>query len=408
VLEKLFSKAKSHLYVDAMTRNAGPTISMFLEESELSMFSNSSDYSANPLKVQIEATSVSDLSQNILVVFQNNVPTKYITNTSNSDSDNSTSSSVTRFVTVCAFKNYTHSAPVNVSVFNYTCPDGQVISHRCIHPNQVLSSSCPAVRFNPVCRVLASSDDDDDYDASCHLVSFTSTNVTCNCTLPLQQSSSLKSGSGRQLSAVASSGYIEMAAMTEYTYEGFIETNSDITGLTVADISNGVVVIVMFATLWGCGVLGLYELVRTSYCTCFSNVSPKKVKGRQRTSAIHHEELSLDAKKEYLVKYVDTIIPILFRTDVKGEGVLSSMWKTIRIYHPYAVVFSSNSSESKDTKIQKGLYLLTIQAMLMFIMALFCDFQVLCNSYYMLSCCHIMTSFVFIDFSFPKTMARVV
>jgi hypothetical protein len=77
---------------------------------------------------------------------------------------------------------------------------------------------------------------------------------------------------------------------------------------------------------------------------------------------------------------------------VKGEGVLSSMWKTIRIYHPYAVVFSSNSSESKDTKIQKGLYLLTIQAMLMFIMALFCDFQVLCNLYCMLSCCHIMTT----------------
>jgi hypothetical protein len=195
----------------------------------------------------------------------------------------------------------------------------------------------------------------------------------------LQQASALRGDNGRLLSGsstVESTGYVEMAAMTEYTYEGFINTNSDVTGLTVADISNGVVVVIMFASLWGCGVLGLYELVSTSYCNCYSKVEPKKKTGHHRATARNVQDLSLGAKREYLMKYVDTIIPILFRNNVKEDGALAAVWKTIRIYHPYSVVFTAEGRESKEIKIQKGLYLLTIQAMLMFIMALFCDFQV--------------------------------
>jgi hypothetical protein len=379
-LERLFSNKKSAVNVDGILRNTDVTRSVFLEETDPSLYSNAAEYAANPLKVQfVVSSSVSDIAQNVLVVFQNNVPKEYITNTSNSDADNSTASSVSRFVTECATKNYSFYAPVNASVFNYSCPDGQVISHRCTHAKQVLVSSCPAVRFNPVCRVLASSDSDQT-STSCNLVSFTSTNVTCNCSFSMQQTSALRGDSGRLLSgssAVESTGYVEMAAMTEYTYKGFVDTNSDVTGLTVADISNGVVVVVMFATLWGCGVLGLYELVRASYCTCFTRVSPKGVKERERSAGGYDQEVSLEDKKEYLIKYIDSIIPALFRANVKEGGMLTSMWKVIRLYHPYAVVLSAEGTESNDSKVLKGLYLLTIQAMLMFIMALFCDFQVL-------------------------------
>ena len=87
--------------------------------------------------------------------------------------------------------------------------------------------------------------------------------------------------------------------------------------------------------------------------------------------------LDLKFQKDYLIKYIDSIIPALFRANVKKGGMLTSMWKVIRLYHPYAVVLSAESTESNDSKVLKGLYLLTIQAMLMFIMALFCDFQVL-------------------------------
>ena len=51
------------------------------------------------------------------------------------------------------------------------------------------------------------------------------------------------------------------------------------------------------------------------------------------------------------------------------------MWLTLRTYHPYAVVFTATGPEAKTIRLRKGLYLLTIQSMLMFIMAVFFNLQ---------------------------------
>jgi hypothetical protein len=168
---------------------------------------------------------------------------------------------------------------------------------------------------------------------------------------------------------------VEMVAMTEYVYEGFVSTNSEVTDLSVGDIEQGMIVIVMFSVLWGCGVLGLYELMRASYCPCTSPVKPSPVKDRGKNTDAAGET-SLEAKKEYLMKYIDDILPVAFRSDARTDTVLQSMWKTIKAYHPYAVLFTAKGPRAREMKIQKLLYLLTIQAMLMFIMSVFCDFQV--------------------------------
>ena len=190
--------------------------------------------------------------------------------------------------------------------------------------------------------------------------------------------------SGSSSGGVESSGYTEMVSMSEYTYEGFIETNSDVTDVSVGDLKSGLIVIVMFSMLWGCGLLGLYELFKTSYCDCYSRVQPKeRSRERRQTDAVR--EVSSDTKKKYLLKYIDDILPTIFRSSVEHDTTLQAMWRTIKTYHPYAVVFTAEGPGAKEMKIQKGIYLLTIQAMLMFIMAVFCDLQVcLRHSVYLL------------------------
>ena len=396
-LEKIFSIMKSSLQLDEVTDTGSDitraksiasdaTRSVYLEESELSLFTNNSGFSANPLKVQYFLSLSSDQddaanrlirnseSQFVLLVFQNNAPQEYITNSSNGGGTGNSTTLSPRFVTNCG--NVTASADmvgISSGVYNYTCPGGQVVSHVCSDAREVITSVCPATRRLPVCRILSSNDNN--APSSCNVVSFTATNVTCNCSVLLEQSSN---GGDRRLSSssgLESSGYVEMVSMTEYTYEGFIETNSEISDISIGDVKNGLIVIIMFSTLWGCGILGLYELFKSSYCDCYAKVQPKeRTRERRHTDSVR--EVSLDTKKEHLLKYIDEILPTIFRSTVVHDTTLQSMWRTIKTYHPYAVVFTAEGPGAKELKIQKGIYLLTIQAMLMFIMAVFCDLQV--------------------------------
>ena len=247
------------------------------------------------------------------------------------------------------------------------------MSHRCTDGHEVITSTCPVIQYVPVCHLLSSSDSIAAPSLTCTLVYFTSTSVVCNCTISLEQTNDR-----RRLyasSSVESSGYAEVVAMTEYTTSGFVETNRDVTGITLNDVERGTTVIVMFGVLWGCGFIGLYELIKSSYCSRCSKVEAKnndKADGR-RVAGVR--ELSHEAKKEYLMKYIDEILPAIFRSNFKHDTTVQSLWKIIKNYHPYAIVFTADGPGAKDLKIRKGLYLLTIQAMLMFIMAVFCDIQ---------------------------------
>jgi len=191
-----------------------------------------------------------------------------------------------------------------------------------------------------------------------------------------RQSSESGAGNGRRRlfgsSGVESSGYVEMVSMSVHSYEGFVSTNSEVTDTSFSDVKNGMVVVIMFATVWGCGLLGLYQLFKASYCSCCSKVQPEEEKKESEQSDAPPAEVSRDSKKDYLLKYVDAILPTIFRSAVEHDSTLQSMWKTICAYHSYVAVFYVNGSDVKVKRIQKGVYLLTIQSMLMFIMVSQC------------------------------------
>ena len=260
------------------------TKSVILKEIEIF----NSSLTSNPISVHqvydsADENTLSGLgSPHVLITIQNKNPQKYVTRNE--------SVNATRFITLCSFSNLSQS-------INYTCPNGEVVSHVCGTVNEIITSECPTQLFLPTCVILSSTGT----QSSCDLVSFTPTNVTCNCSVTLHQSD-VEKGTGRRRlfrsRSAQSSGYIEIATMSQHTYEGVISTNRDVAELSAGDVVNGLTIIVMFSIFWGCGVLGLFELIRNSWFSCYREVKPRERKRKLTTS----DSVSLEAKKDYLLR----------------------------------------------------------------------------------------------------------
>ena len=306
-LEALFGQQKSSVSTDSIDdRNYSTLVRhMFLEENEATMYKNGSTFVTKPLKIKYSVISDKRLTAFvrhpfITIVIQYIVPQQHVTNVSG-----------VKFVTRCTRENVT-------SVMNYTCPDGQVVSHKCKGEREQITSVCPAERYLPVCRVIL-------YDSSsptadiCSLISFTNTNVTCRCSVALTEAGTQVSDRiGHRLlrstSGIESSGVIEVVSMSEYSYDGFIKTNSEIDEMTVADVRHGLLVIGMFVVFWAFGLVALLDLWSGSWCRGVQKVKPigqgtqdeETSFQTQRRSAVHvnlgREAASLDKKKEYLLR----------------------------------------------------------------------------------------------------------
>ena len=341
------------------------TRSVILEETDSELFANTSAFSAHPLKVKYFLTSSEEMSPNIrspsiLVVFQNIASLQYVTNSSNSS---------LLLTTNC--QNWTIP-----SFHNYTCPNGDMVTHHCTHLGEIMTTICPALQHLPTCRILATNYQKDSTTLdSCRMVGYTSTNVTCNCTILLEHSSGTRVSERRGSTSAAeeSSGYVEVAAMSEYTYQGFISTNSEITQVSMHDIRASLLIITMYSILWGCGLLGMYELFRSHYCCAQRKTTPDD---SENFASEDIGNFSLEDRKKYLLQHIDSALPFIFQSLNNTDSTLSCIWKTIVHHHRYAVVFTASGPTAKDIRIYMGIYLLTIQSMLMFIMAVVCDLQV--------------------------------
>ena len=401
-LENFFNEKKSVVYFEGMIGYEGASHSVLLEENNALLEPNGSQYTSNSLRVKYTlttSTGIAVIAEPIMtLVIRNREPQSYITNETNNRKT---------FVTRCAPHNRTKEV-------NYTCPDGNMVYHRCNGRYESIESTCAALLFLPVCYSISSP------PSLCKLVSFTDSNVTCNCTLTMDtQSMSLSNGIGRLAKrTIESTGYVEMAAMTEYTFEGFVNTLSEVDDLTFADVENGIIVLLMFTTLWGGGFLGLLEIARGRYSKSVSPLSDMKSSKITSNISLAENIVDIEAKKKYLTRfvfrfvlllrkscsfsctqllssdtfillssfyflifyichrYVEEILPVAFQNRALSESWWQSAWRTIRCYHPYAVIFTAKGPGATDVRIRKGLQMLTIQAMLLFIMALFFDLQV--------------------------------
>ena len=283
-LESLFGFPVSKLQLEESdSGDETLTRSVILAENNVvnaSLSSNS--ISVRQLFSSSDTSTLSEVSDShVLITLQNKSPQKYVTLNE--------SANATLFITRCSLSNMSQS-------INYTCPNGEIVSHVCNAANEVISTECPTQLYLPTCVVLSSVGP----KPSCDLVSFTPTNVTCNCTVTLHQPSiERKVGNVGRSRSAQSLGYIEIATMSQHTFEGVISTNREVVDLSPRDILNGLTIIVMFSIFWGCGVLGLFELIRNSWFSCHREVKPRE---RKRQSTLS-EGVSLEAKQDYLLRY---------------------------------------------------------------------------------------------------------
>ena len=115
----------------------------------------------------------------------------------------------------------------------------------------------------------------------------------------------------------------------------------------------------------------------------------------------HRDENCVDQiTKKKLWNYVDSIFPPVY--DV-NRSVWSSMYDELIRYHPYITIFNWADACSQKEKLTASIYLLTVQSMLMFLMALFIDLEVSVLDY----CCRhrnvvIISVYEYVFFSLQK------
>jgi hypothetical protein len=80
-----------------------------------------------------------------------------------------------------------------------------------------------------------------------------------------------------------------------------------------------------------------------------------------------------ETKMAKLWGYLSTVFPPVYDG---GRSVWSSMYDELISHHPYFTIFNWMDACSQKEKVTTGVYLLTVQSMLMFLMAVFIDLDV--------------------------------
>jgi len=382
LLEHSFSEFPSVLNLNGGGSGSGAVSRYsYLEERDLVFYANWSTYTSLPVTVNYvllsDAEEIVDDDRNIVfeVVLRSVVTEEYVTTQNASE---------WLFVTVCTPLNDT------TSFVNFTCPDGQVLTHRCNSKYERYVSECPHYRYIPSCEILISNTSEA-VDANCDVLTFTTQNVTCNCTATLPPSTP---PSGRRLGTASAANSqtsmsLEVVTVSIVTYEFPLIEMHHIGTMTLVVFAASISVIVLFAVLWGCGLLGIYELVKDRYL-CTDKVKPSDnsdlIEGIKKSqpmsaqatvlAAMGTTSLDTATKRQYMLRYVNDILPLIFRSSEGGdENALQKLWAIIKKHHRYAVMFTAKGEAAKELAVYKWLQLLTIQAMLMFVLAVFFSFQ---------------------------------
>ena len=192
---------------------------------------------------------------------------------------------------------------------HFTCANGFVITHRCDSRQENLESACPWSHWQPTCALVV----DGSLDAAsgaCKVANHTPSMMTCACSLRAVQTRV-----NRRLGVLEQSGYIEGCALSEHLYEEFRGTLTRSDELTLQDFRKSMMVLVLYIILWGFVLCVVFSVSVTS----MRPAEPIARGGVLYSQRFTRNRTSLDRWAEgidiraYLIKYIDSIIPAVFR-----------------------------------------------------------------------------------------------
>lgn len=295
----------------------------------------SEDMSSNPVRIVARAQNV---SKTFRVILQHNQAVHYPINETNET-----------FVTKC-------EQGVAVTI-THQCPGDHTIHHRCNGSIVTLSSACPALVAVSTCRLL--NDASDSARGHCVAESFTPHNTTCMC----RMTPSGRRRARRLEETTNEVGYLEVVAMSEYVAGDFVGTLYSAEQFdSASDVADVYIIIVMFAAMWGVGI----------FVTWYYTLPESAALNEESSSTLpcnNFTPKSVGRIKAVLENYVNEVFPMVYRPTPWDDRLV----KEVKKNHRYLNVVTSAGSEK--SRYITTIHLLTIQTMLMFLLAVFYDIQ---------------------------------
>ena len=352
--EELQSAVSSAIFFQ-QNISSSSSVKLSLVEASAKLLDDDLPYLSNPLVVLISnikglnASNGTAGGHDLLVALKNFEPV--------------VESAPQNFTTVC-----TKAKDTSHKIINFTCPEsGYVLFHNCSNKVGVLTSYCPVRR--PSCQTVSVIQTSS--HSVCRTVNYTSTLTWCHCTIhPSHTRRNL--GSVSADSVLEDSGALQLVAMTELVTNDFKNTFSAASELTnPQNIEKALIVILMFSILWSVGLSLLFLCNWRRQAMKKKNEKDLKQLERQRRGAeISQSPASV---REYLSNYIIEIFPAVF----KHKSRLHQAVEEIRNHHRYLSLFltKETGASADHARTMKVFQVLTIQTMLMFLLALLYDLQ---------------------------------
>ena len=262
--------------------------------------------------------------------------------------------------------NSTCYGPLDHAVYNYTCPESHdVLVHRCDGRQGVLTSYCRILA--PRCALVDSSSGDIDSTSSrCVVIEFTKSNTTCKCSVHsiLQTKRRLDRNVAMDsvLNIVSTSLYIANDLKDTFSSAGQINS--------LAALKRVLIVIVMFSSMWAAGLLLIFGCIwRRKYMMKVNALDVALIDRKRRVAQVTY---SVAVVQQNLLNYTTQVVPSIF----SNEPIFRRIWSEISRHHRYLALMTASKGESGDKqRILTYIQLLSIQTMLMFLLALLYDLQ---------------------------------
>lgn len=244
------------------------------------------------------------------------------------------------------------------SVHTFSCPslnnEWVDIDYTCKGIETVVLLTCPRIHSGTKCDL--NSKDGQPLDCKAF---YTPYNTTCVCTADRRKLAS---------DALQDSGAVEVVASSTIVIAGFEETMVSAKDFdSLADLKKVLLVLFLYVALWGAGLLGI------SICTWHRRRLDSRIKvvgsTLDKKKAEAQTKKSKESIKQYLLGYVDEVFPSVFRP----QSPIYRLWGEISKHHRYIVLFTAKGTQGDNIRRLTAAHLLTVQAMLMFMMALVYD-----------------------------------
>jgi hypothetical protein len=161
------------------------------------------------------------------------------------------------------------------------------------------------------------------------------------------------------------SGALEVLGASTLVVDEFITTMASAGDLdSAAALEKTLIVLLLYGVLWAIGLLGVAVCFWKSKNVVDYKTPELNLKKNQALATKSKDDI-----RKYLVAYIDEVFPAVYQTKLP----LTRLWSEIKRHHRYFVILSSHASY--DVRMLTTVQLLTVQAMLMFVLALCYDLQ---------------------------------